>query len=149
MVQSKRSFCGIILWDWWLKVKFLSRLNSVLIKIFCRKTPLQTHLLPMHPFSTPWNFQKTLRFSDVFRESRKGALETNGLNRDRNTCVEHISFCMFLIHVDYIGRRHHLLFFEMARGYYLRNKDPATSSQLFMRYTVLLICARWYWCFSV
>ena len=33
----------------------------------------------MHPFSNPWKHQKTVRFSDVFREARKGALETNGL----------------------------------------------------------------------
>ena len=32
------------------------------------------HLLPIHPFSTPWKHQKTVRFSDVFREARKGAL---------------------------------------------------------------------------
>ena len=33
----------------------------------------------MHPFSTSWNHQKTLRFSNVLRGYRKGALETNGL----------------------------------------------------------------------
>ena len=27
-----------------------------------------THSFPMHPSSTPWKRQKTLRFSDVFRE---------------------------------------------------------------------------------
>ena len=26
-----------------------------------------THLFPVHPFSTPWKYQKSLRFSDVFR----------------------------------------------------------------------------------
>ena len=31
-----------------------------------------------HPFSTSRKHQRTLRFSDVFREQRKGALETNG-----------------------------------------------------------------------
>ena len=25
-----------------------------------------THLFPMHPFSTPWKHQETLRFSDVY-----------------------------------------------------------------------------------
>ena len=34
----------------------------------------------MHLFSVSLKHQKTLRFSDVFREQRKGALETNGLN---------------------------------------------------------------------
>ena len=39
------------------------------------------HLFPMHPFSTPWKSKKTLRFSDVFRGDRKGALGTNGLRK--------------------------------------------------------------------
>ena len=26
-----------------------------------------THMFSIHPFSTPWKNQKTLRFSDVFR----------------------------------------------------------------------------------
>ena len=38
-----------------------------------------THSFPMHPFSTPKKHQKIIRFSDVFGEQRKGALETNGL----------------------------------------------------------------------
>ena len=41
------------------------------------QTPL-THLFRMHPFSTPWKHQKTLRFSDVFRGKRKDALGTSG-----------------------------------------------------------------------
>ena len=28
---------------------------------------LMTHLFPMHPFSTPWKYQKTRRFSDISR----------------------------------------------------------------------------------
>ena len=32
-----------------------------------RKNSAWTYLFPMHPFSTPWKYQKTLRFSDVFR----------------------------------------------------------------------------------
>ena len=39
-----------------------------------------THSFPVHPFSTLWKHQKTLRFSDVFRGYRKGALGTNGLS---------------------------------------------------------------------
>ena len=38
-----------------------------------------THLFPVHPFSSPQEHQKTVLFSDVFREWRKGALGTNGL----------------------------------------------------------------------
>ena len=35
-----------------------------------------THLFPMHPFSSPLKYQKTLRFSDVFRgvDSRERVL---------------------------------------------------------------------------
>ena len=33
----------------------------------------------MHPFSTPWKHQKTVRFSDVFWGQRKGALGTDEL----------------------------------------------------------------------
>ena len=29
---------------------------------------LLTHLFSMHPFSTSWKNQKTLRFSDIFRD---------------------------------------------------------------------------------
>ena len=41
------------------------------------------HLFPMHLFSAPWEHQKTVSFSDVFRSWRKGALETNGLKRQK------------------------------------------------------------------
>ena len=34
----------------------------------------------MYPISTPFKYQKTLRFSDVFRGKRKVPLGTNGLN---------------------------------------------------------------------
>ena len=35
----------------------------------------------MHPFSTPWKHQKTLRFADVFSGLRKVSLGTNGLKQ--------------------------------------------------------------------
>ena len=38
-----------------------------------------TQFFPMHPSSTPWKHQKTLRFFDVFRGQRKGAWRTIGL----------------------------------------------------------------------
>ena len=37
------------------------------------------HSFPMHRFSTSWKHQKTVRFSDVFKGWRKGALGTSGL----------------------------------------------------------------------
>ena len=36
-------------------------------------------MFPIHSFSTLWKYQKTVRFSGVFREYRKSALGTNGL----------------------------------------------------------------------
>ena len=48
-------------------------------KIYTTFKYLLIHLFPMHPFSTPWQHQKNVRFS-VFRGWRKGALGTNGLN---------------------------------------------------------------------
>ena len=47
----------------------------------------------MHPFSTPWKHQKTLRFSNVFRGYRKGALETNEL-KDLNALKDY--YAIFL-----------------------------------------------------
>ena len=44
----------------------------------CTNDTILTHLFPMHPFSTLWKHQKTLRFSDAFKGQRKGALGTNG-----------------------------------------------------------------------
>ena len=41
-----------------------------------------THLLLMHPFSTPWKHQKTFRFYNVFKGQRKCVLEANGLRRN-------------------------------------------------------------------
>ena len=38
--------------------------------------PFQRHSSP-----TPWKHQKTVKFSDVFRGYRKGALGTNGLKK--------------------------------------------------------------------
>ena len=34
----------------------------------------------MHPFSVPWKHQKTLRFSDVFREVEKGCIGNEWVN---------------------------------------------------------------------
>ena len=41
---------------------------------------LLTHLFRTQPFSIPWKNEKTVRFSDVFRRQRKGALGTKGKN---------------------------------------------------------------------
>ena len=48
-----------------------------LLTVFA-KSFILTDLFPSYSFSTPWK-QKTVRFSDVFRGWRKGALGTNKL----------------------------------------------------------------------
>ena len=65
----------------WIKIR--DKIFLFLIPIFFSSSSsrLLTHLSPMHPFSTPWKHQKTSRFFNVFREWRKGSLETNGLNK--------------------------------------------------------------------
>ena len=67
-------------WTW----KWVSDL-WVLDKIF---QPMLTHLFPMHPFSTRWKHQKTVRFSDVFRGQRRGALGTNALTLLKQSSLE-------------------------------------------------------------
>ena len=42
-----------------------------------------THSFPMHPFSTPWKHQKTVRFFDVFSGKTKGVLGMNGLSESK------------------------------------------------------------------
>ena len=53
--------------------------GSKLLDLWNTVSNYLTHSFPMHSFSTPWKHQKTVRFSDVFRGWRKGALGTNGL----------------------------------------------------------------------
>ena len=56
---------------------------------------LSTHLFPMHSHSTPWKYQKTLRFSDVFRGLRKDPLETNRLILNLPSVI--YAFCYLFI----------------------------------------------------
>ena len=69
-----------ITWIWFLDTDRINMNSSNISNFSCcsvTKTPgtskkklsktKLTHLLPMHPVSTPWKHQKTLRFSDVFR----------------------------------------------------------------------------------
>ena len=59
----------------------------------------------MHPFSTP----ETLRFSNVYRESSKGALGTNGL-------IESEQNLYILLSID-SGRFHHSHVFSTTRQF--------------------------------
>ena len=50
----------------------------------------------MHPLSTPWKHQKTVKFSDVFKGERKNGLGTNEL---RDECslmiiIQGVCVCM-------------------------------------------------------
>ena len=49
-----------------------------------------THFFSMHPFSTPLKNQKTVRFSDVFRGKRNGALRNKWAH-----CVKSVSIRSF------------------------------------------------------
>ena len=53
-----------------------------------------TYSFPMRIFSTHWKNQKTLRFSDVFRACKKGALGTNGLKKKYSES-SHIKWLVF------------------------------------------------------
>ena len=45
-----------------------------MIKLKAKKQKLRfTDSFPMHPFSTPWKHQKTVRFSEVFEGVEKGS----------------------------------------------------------------------------
>ena len=76
--------CGIYFIDPQILMKYFywnKGWVQILSHSFAISKKMLTHLFPMHPFSTSWKHQKNLRFSDVFRGKRKGALGTNGLIR--------------------------------------------------------------------
>ena len=54
------------------------RLRNTLNYLFIFNCLMLIHLFPIHTFSTSWKHQKTLWFSDVFKDVRKGAFGTNG-----------------------------------------------------------------------
>ena len=49
---------------------------------FLQNYVVLTHYSPVFLFYTPWKYQKTLRFSDVFRGYRKATRGCNGLNKE-------------------------------------------------------------------
>ena len=59
-----------------------------------KKLKSLTYSSPMRIFSTYWKNQKTLRFSDVFRACKKGALGTNGLKK-KHSESSHIKWLVF------------------------------------------------------
>ena len=57
-----------------------------------------SHSFPMLSFPTHWKHWKTVRFSDVFRGPRKGALGTNGLKGERTVKFEKRVKCLSIMH---------------------------------------------------
>ena len=79
IIKVKRSLNGFFFINYpWHLLKFSSNSNRGLT-LNAHAQRVLTHSFPMHPFSIPWKHQRIARFSDVFREYRKGALETNRL----------------------------------------------------------------------
>ena len=50
-----------------IKCRFFRSKSFIFFESFFQFPALLNHVFPMHPFSTPWKYQKTVRFSDVFR----------------------------------------------------------------------------------
>ena len=63
------------------KTPYLNTFHSVCLPISLKCAQSLTHYSPVLLFYTPWNDQKTFRFSDVFRGYRKATPGCNGLKR--------------------------------------------------------------------
>ena len=78
--KIRESGTGVFLWilrNFWQHLFYRTSLGDCFLLIVMKwlwqsmkqangLTKALSHLLPMHPFSTPWKRQKTLQFSDVF-----------------------------------------------------------------------------------
>ena len=106
-----------------------------------------TRLFPMHPFSTPWKHQKTVRFSDIFRGWRKGALRTNGLieRYPRKFLFQRTAFSLQSIcfRSSRRGVLYEKVFFEISQ-----NSQENTCGRV-LRPATLLKKRPWYKCFPV
>ena len=106
-----------------------------------------TRLFPMHPFSTPWKHQKTVRFSDIFRGWRKGALRTNGLieRYSRKFLFQRTAFSLQSIcfRSSRRGVLYEKAFFEISQ-----NSQENTCGRV-LRPATLLKKRPWYKCFPV
>ena len=106
-----------------------------------------TRLFPMHPFSTPWKHQKTVRFSDIFRGWKKGALKTNGLieRYPRKFLFQRTAFSLQSIcfRSSRRGVLYEKVFFEISQ-----NSQENTCGRV-LRSATLLKKRPWYKCFPV
>ena len=94
-------------------------------------------MFPKHPFSTPWKHQKTVRFSNVFRGYKKGALGTNVLKThylllmwSASLRVKSPSFWLrssatssFKLCIWTIEERNNWLYFKFPQAIYDKTKD--------------------------
>ena len=74
----------------------------------------------MHPSSTPWIHEKTLRFSDVFRGVEKGCIETNGLTWK-------VAITQALLSTAVFPQRFN--FFTVCLIQWLRGGDPMVETE--------------------
>ena len=83
---------------------------------------------PMYPFSITWKHQKTLRFSDIFRDQRKGGLGTNGLTVwDLNLNKSHLTH--FSSVLRFILNRNQLLILQTkSNNWFLHEMEHWTEN---------------------
>ena len=91
---------------------------------------LLTHLFSMHPFSIPWKHQKTVRFSKVLKRRKKGALATNGLNKQFRT---HFSLYLSFLLMVFVDCRVQILWLPRKTKKYLEFLYSSLSLQLYVK----------------
>ena len=61
------------------------------VSVTRNNTDILTHSFLMHPFSTPWKHQETLRSSDVFQGVEKECIGNEWVNMKNNTNMSKIN----------------------------------------------------------
>ena len=110
-----------------LLIYFIDNYNQELL--FSLKV-LLTHLFPMHPFPIPWKHQKTIRFSKVSKRRKKGALATNGLNKQFRT---HFSLYLSFLLMVFVDCRVQILWLPRKTNKYLKFLYSSLSLQLYLK----------------
>ena len=110
-----------------LLIYFIDNYNQELL--FSLKV-LLTHLFPMHPFPIPWKHQKTVRFSKVSKRRKKGALATNGLNKQFRT---HFSLYLSFLLMVFVDCRVQILWLPRKTKKYLEFLYSSLSLQLYVK----------------
>ena len=110
-----------------LLIYFIDNYNQELL--FSLKV-LLTHLFPMHPFSIPWKHQKPVRFSKVLKRRKKGALATNGLNKQFRT---HFSLYLSFLLMVFVDCRVQILWLPRKTKKYLKFLYSSLSLQLYLK----------------